>query len=80
MIITLVKNGLDSIKKLLECNHVHTPWPSIKFGNMEEIVEDEGFIEEDVNIHEIEFTDGNNELVKSSNQNCVLCLNGLVII
>ena len=54
--------------------------PSIEFGNMEEIVEDEGDIEEDINIHEIEYTDGSNGVVKNFSQNVLNVLNGIVII
>ena len=41
-----------------------------------EIVEDEEDVdvEEDVNIHELEYTDGSNEVVKIFNQKCVICL------
>ena len=73
---------MNCFKKLLECNRIHGSWPSIEFDNMEEIVEDEEDIvedveekvEEDVNIHEIEYTDGSNEVVKIFNQKCVICL------
>ena len=45
---------------------------------MEEIVEDEEDdeedVEEDVNIQELEYTDGSNEVVKFCNEKCVLCL------
>ena len=41
---------------------------------MEEIVEDEEDVEEDVNIHKLEHSDGNNEVVKIFNQNCVISL------
>ena len=45
---------------------------------MEETVEDEEDIpenvEEDVNIHELEYTDGSNEVVKIFYQKCFICL------
>ena len=41
---------------------------------MEEIDEDEEDVEEDFNIHELEYTDGNNEVVKIFNQKCVKSL------
>ena len=41
---------------------------------MEEIVEDEEVVEEDVNIHELKYTDGSNEVVKIFNQKCIICL------
>ena len=34
----LRKNGLDCIKKLLECKRIHSSWLSIESGDMEEIV------------------------------------------
>ena len=43
-------------------------------GLMEEIVEDEEDVAEDGNIHEVEYTDESNEVVKIFNQNCVICL------
>ena len=43
-------------------------------GDMEEIVEDEANVGEDVNIHELEYTDGSNEVVKVVNQKCAFCL------
>ena len=42
-------------------------------GDMEEIVEDEEDIEEDVNIQELQFTDGSNEVVEIFNQKCDMC-------
>ena len=41
-------------------------------GEMEEFVED--VVEEDVNIRELELTDGSNEIVEIFNQKCALCL------
>ena len=46
-------------------------------GDMEETVEDEDG-EEDVNIHELEYTDGSNEVVKIFNQNVLFALSGIV--
>ena len=34
----LSKNGLDCSKKLLECNRIHSSWPGMEWGFMEEIV------------------------------------------
>ena len=70
----LSKNGLDCSKKMLECNRIHSSCLSIESGDMEEIVEDEEDIEEDVDIQELEYTDGSNEVVKVFNQKCVKCL------
>ena len=41
---------------------------------MEEIVGDEEDDEEDVNLQELEYTDGSNEVVKIFNQKCVICI------
>ena len=67
------KNGLDCFKKMLECNRIHTSWPGVDCDFMEEIFEDEEDDEEDVNIHEIDYMDGSNEVVKIFNQKCVIC-------
>jgi len=71
----LDKCGIDSFKKLLECNRIHSFWLSME-GDMEEIVDPEEDVEEGDNIHEIEleYTDGNNRVVKIYNQKCVICL------
>ena len=69
----LSKNGLDCFKNLLECNPIHSSWPDMQSGDMEEIVEDEEIVEENVNIHELENTNGSNE-VKIFNRKCVICL------
>ena len=42
-------------------------------GDMEQIVEGEEDNEEDVNIHELEYADGRNEVLKIFNQKCVIC-------
>ena len=74
----LSKNGLDCFKKLLECNRIYSSWPVMECGFVEEIVEDEEDVEEDdgedVNVHDLEYTDGSNEVVKTFNQKCVICL------
>ena len=69
----LSKNGLDCFKKLIDCDRIHTYWLSMESGGMEEIIEDEEYIEEDDKIHELEYTDGSNEGSKNFIQKCVLC-------
>ena len=68
----LSKNGLNCFKKLSECNRIHSSWPDMHSGDMEGIVEDEENVEEDINIHELEYTNGSNEVVKFLNQKCVI--------
>ena len=70
----LSKNGLDYFKNLIECNRIHSSWLSMESGDMEEIDENEEDVEEDVNIDELGYTDGSNEVVKIFNQICVICL------
>ena len=70
----LSKNGSDCFKKLLDCNRIHSSWLSMDSGDMAECVEDEEDVEEDVNIHELEYTDGSKEVVKIFKQKCVSCL------
>ena len=41
---------------------------------MKEIVEDKEDVEEDVNIHKLEYTDESNEVVKIFHQKCVIRL------
>ena len=69
----LEKCGIDSFKKL-ERSLIHSFW----LGHGEDddnLVEDnEDNIQEDVNIYELEYTDGSNEIVKVFNQKCVICL------
>ena len=66
----LEKCGIDSFKKL-ERSLIHSFWS----GHGEDIeVEDDVLVEEDINIHEIEYTHGDNEIVKVFNQKCVICL------
>ena len=60
----LEKCGIDSFKKL-ERSLIHSFWPG-HGGDIEN--------EEDINIHEIEYTHGDNEIVKVFNQKCVICL------
>ena len=71
----LSKKGMDCFEKLLQCNRIHSSWLKMECGDMEEIIEEyiEEHVEED-NIHELEYTDGNNEVVKNFNQKCVKCL------
>ena len=65
----LEKCGTDSFKKL-ERNLIHTCWP----GYGEDIEsDDEANIQEDINIHELEYTNGDNKIVKVFNQKCVIC-------
>ena len=49
----------------MECNRIHV--------EMEEIPNSEENIE-DVDIEDLEYTDGDNEIVKILNQKCVICL------
>ena len=66
----LEKCGIESFKKLERCL-IHTFRPS----HGEDIEdEDDDLVEEDINIHEIEYTQGDNEIVKVFNQKCVICL------
>ena len=66
----LEKCGIDSFK-ILERSLIHSFW----LGHGEDIEdEDEVLVEEDINIHEIEYTHGDNEIVKVFNQKCVICL------
>ena len=68
------KKRLDCFKNLLDCNRIHSCWLSLQSGDKEEIVENEEDVEEDVNIQELEYTDGSNEVVKFLNQKCVIRL------
>ena len=71
------KCGVNSFEKL-EHSLIRTCWPGVgeymenEDGNL--IDENEDNIQEDVNIHELEYTDGSNEIVKVFNQKCVICL------
>ena len=68
----LEKCGIDSFKNL-ERNLIHSFWS----GHGEDIESDdeenEDNFQEDVNIHELEYTDGDNKIVKVFNQKCVIC-------
>ena len=70
----LSKNGLDCFKKLLEFNRIHSSWLGVERSFIEENFEEEEDVEGDVNLHELENTDGSNEVVKVSNRKCVTCL------
>ena len=70
----LSKSGLDCFKKLLECKRIHSSWLSMESGDIDVIDEDEEDIEEVVDIQELEYTNGNNGVVKIFNQKCVICL------
>ena len=71
----LEKCGIDSFKKL-ERNLIHTFWPGVgeDMENEDDIsdVEDEE-VEEDGNLIETLYLNGNNEVVKTFNQKCVIC-------
>ena len=70
----LSKNKLDCFKNLLECNRIHSSWPGVECGFMEEKDVVEENVEKDVNIHELKYTDGSNEVVKIFRQKCVICV------
>ena len=72
----LSKNGKNCFKKLLECNRTHSNWLSMECGDMDEIFEEdiEEDVEQDVNIRELKYTDGSNEVVKIFVQKFVICL------
>ena len=59
---------------MLECNRIRSAWVGMEFGEMEEIVENEEDDEEVVDIQELEYTDGSNEVVKIFNEKCVICI------
>ena len=61
------KSGEEVFKKL-EHTQIHTCWPG--FGEHEENEDDE----ENENLIETSFNNGDNELVKIFNQKCVICL------
>ena len=69
------KCGIDSFKKLEGCL-IHTFWSGLGEDDDGDnlIEENEDNIQEDVNIHELEYTDGSIEIVKVFNQKCVICL------
>ena len=66
----LEKCGIDSFKKLLECNRLHSFWLNIE-DDMEELVGDD--VEENDIVYEQEYTVGTNEVVRIYNQKCVIC-------
>ena len=72
----LEKCGIDSFKKI-ERSLIHTLWPGhgegIEDGDVVLVEENEDNIQEDNNIHELQYTNGNNEVVKVFNQKCVIC-------
>ena len=67
----------NSFRKL-EYSLIHTCWPGhgedIEDEDDDLVEEGEDNIQEDVNIHELEYTDGSNKIVKVFNQKCVICL------
>ena len=69
------KRGLDSFKKL-EHSFIHTCWPchgeDIEIEDDVSDVEDE--VDEEENLIEITYANGNNEVVKIFIQKCVICL------
>ena len=69
----LEKCGIDTFKKL-ERSLIRTFSPGYGEDDDNLIEETEDNIQEDVNIHELEYTDGSNEIVKVFNQKCVICL------
>ena len=68
------KNGLDCFRKLLEFNRIHSSWPGVECGFSEDEEDVEKDVAEDVNVHELEYTDGSNEFVKNFNQKRVICV------
>ena len=72
------KCGIDSFKKL-ERSLIHTLYSS-HGENIENdnglIEENEDDIQEDIDIHELEYTNGDNKIVKVFNQKCVICFEG----
>ena len=61
----LSKNELDCFDKLLQCNRIHSSWPGMECGSVEEIVKDKEDDQKDINIQEIEKTDGSKEVCKN---------------
>ena len=64
------KCGADAFKKL-ERSLIHTFWSG--HGEDDDLVE-EDIVEEDENLIEPDYCNGNNEVVKIFNQKCVICL------
>ena len=69
----LEKCCIDSFKNL-ERSLNQTFWPGYGEDDDNLIEENEDNIQEDVNIHELKYTNGSNEIVKVLNQKCVICL------
>ena len=69
------KCGVDSFKKL-ERSLIHTFWPGVgeDIENEDDISDVEDEVEEDGDLIETSYTNGNNEVVKIFNQKCVICL------
>ena len=65
----LEKCGIDSFKKL-EHSLIHSFWPG--HGEDDDLVE-EDVVEENDDLIETQYFNGNNEVVKIFNQKCVLC-------
>ena len=65
----------DCFKKMIECNMIHSCWPSLEEGFMEEdvVIEEDGD-EEDDDLSELDYCKGSNGLVKFFSQKCVVCL------
>ena len=71
----LEKCGIDSFKNL-ERNLIHSFWSGHgeDIENDDELIEEnEDDIQEDINIHELEYTNGNSKIVKVFNQKCIIC-------
>ena len=72
----LEKCGIDSFKKL-ERDLIHSFWSGhgedIENEDVDDLVEEE-IVEEDENLIEPDYCNGNNEVVKIFNQKCVICL------
>ena len=68
----LEKCGIDSFKNL-ERNLIHSFWSGHGEDTENDDEENEDNFQEDVNIHELEYTDGDNKIVKVFNQKCVIC-------
>ena len=72
----LEKCGIDSFRKL-ERSLIHTCWPGHgeDIENEDEVddVVDEDVVEENEDLIETQYFNGNNEVVKIFNQKCVIC-------
>ena len=71
----LEKCGVVSFKKL-ERSLIHTFWPGHgeDIENEDDISDVEDEVEEDRELIETSYTNGNNEVVRIFNQKCVICL------